>query len=424
MAAQRSSPDLSPQLRAVLTSLNVDLESELNRYRRNRFIQDAADIDDTFADLEQDEFDLPSVESAAVKPVQGLPVFPPPVPPNKKIVAASQSSSPAFSQGHEPGNAPTDERGRSQTVSSNALSVRDKAANVAPILTSSSFASTGASTNEPIESDIEASLSPLKTADAASNDLLNPEKDAGATAPQGYLASSEKLIESLQDVPSMPDPVDTALRPKRKTVSLLAGACLGLVGLVAGLGASYLMSNPLVAQQLANRFNGKDATVATASKSTFDPPGPDLSSREFIDIKMDNLSSLEMPQSPLDPSNKPDVAAPLADASSSLPPISNQPSSPPRGQIATAPSASQLPAETQAVVIPAGSNYYITAPFSTEQGLIDVRQTVDEAFVRRFADGSNRIQLAAFDNLSSAQQFIEELKVQGVTGQIYGPTAE
>lgn len=420
MAAQRPSPDLSPQLRAVLTSLNVDLESELNRYRRNRFIQDAADIDDTFADLEQDEFDLPSVESAAVKPVQDLPVFPPPVPPNKKIVAASQSSSPEFSQGHEPGDAPTDERGRGQTVASNALSVRGKAANAASSLPSSGFASTGASENEPIKSDIEAALSPLKTTDTTSNDLLNPEK----TAPQGYLASSEKLIESLQDVPSMPAPVDTTLRPKRKTVSLLAGACLGLFGLVAGLGASYLMSNPLVAQQLANRFNGKDATVATASKSTFDPPGPDLSSREFIDIKMDNLSSLEMPQSPLDPSNKPDVAVPLADASSSLPPISSQPSSQPGGQTATAPSASQLPVETQAVVIPAGSNYYITAPFSTEQGLIEVRQTVDEAFVRRFADGSNRIQLAAFDNLSSAQQFIEELKVQGVTGQIYGPTAE
>jgi len=85
--------------------------------------------------------------------------------------------------------------------------------------------------------------------------------------------------------------------------------------------------------------------------------------------------------------------------------------------------AAPAPIETQAVVIPTGLTYYVTAPFTTEQGLTTLRGSVSEAFVRRFADG-DRVQIAAFDNPQAATAFVEELKTKNITAQIYGPTTE
>ncbi|MGB3296607.1 MAG: SPOR domain-containing protein [Phormidesmis sp.] len=335
MADQRSSYQLSSPLCAVLSSLNVNLEAELSRYRRNRLASPSSR--EPLTELEEAAFDLTTVDStiddiaASIAPAAS--VTPPPLPRNKKLFP-------------------------------DALAV----AAIAPAL----GASTGSSTN-------------------------------------GYLASSEKLIESLSEAPPEPEPVTTTSQQQRRTVSLVAGAALGLLGLAAGLGASYLLSNPQVAQRLANRPGGDRTALATADGETFTPPGPDLSAQEFVNLELDNLSSLKMPQAPLDPqpASTPQAASPPTQP---LPPIANE-------------SGSPLQSETQAVAIPAGSSYYVTVPFTTEQGLLDIRKSVDEAFVRQFADGT-RVQLAAFDNPESAQQFIAEIKAQGITAQVYGPTSE
>ena len=384
LADQRFPNDLSPTLKAVLSSLGVNLEDELNRYRRNR-LSSGSSADDVFADLDDSAFSDPSnglsldryaLDGGAVErttpastiavsaAIASIPsVSPPPLPPNRKLLASGKSTA------DEPGV--------------------EAIADINPSLTGS------------------LATLPFDNAGVSSTPSDNYQKN---TLTNGYLASSEKLIESLAEVPSMPqaDPIDTQLKPKRKTASLLAGATLGLLGLVAGLGASYLMSNPKVAQRLAGRDQG---AIATASKDTFHPPGPDLSAQEFVDLDIDNLSSLKMPQTAIDPLSA--VAAPAL--STALPPIAGQPGAQPAN---TAP-----PTEIQAAVIPAGSNYYVTVPFTTEQGLADVRQSVEEAFVRQFSEG-NRVQLAAFNSPQAAQQFVEKIKSQGITAQVYGPTSE
>lgn len=437
MAPQLSSNTLSPQLRSVLGSLNINLEAELNRYRRSSFVEGPT-TQDLFADLENDAaFDLDSVNTAVVAPAATLPMSPPPVPRNKKIFPDEPAAQPspsfdvsALEQKRElpaassastlsmdavppssPPSGDTASAANSRVIASSALTV--------PVGTSS------ASSAESMQAGMLAAKDDLATAQGAAI----ASSTATNASPDGYLTSSEKLIESLNEVPSMPDPVASTVKPKRKTVSLLMGAMLGFFALVAGLGASYLMSNPSVAQRFANGFKRGDGAVSSASNSSFDPPGPDLSAREFIDLEIDNLSSLKMPQATIDPASNPAVtgapSSPIA-----LPPIANgvaQSSAVvPTQTVVLQPSAQSLPQPnaTQASLIPAGSNYYITVPFTTEQVLIQIRQTVDEAFVRQYADGGNRIQLAAFDNATSAQQFIEELKVQGVTAQVYGPTAE
>lgn len=385
MTDQRSSNDLSPPLQAVLGSLNVNLEAELNRYRRNRLNHSSASANDLFAGLEDPVFDLDTLESTLAIPAVAIPTLPasaptaaPPALPRNKKIAQSEPERPKaeMPKASTPASSLTLGSASLTSAASGALA---KASNKAPDATDAS-----------------------------------PATAASITPSGSYLESSEKLIESLTEVPEMPEPVDATFKPKRKTVSLLAGASLGLFGLVAGLGASYVMSDPALVQRLTQGFRREDGAIATAPEPTFDPPGPDLSEQEFVDIDIDNLSSLKMPQATIDPALKPTSPAPL-------PPIVSTPSSQISGQQTQTAAAPSI--ETQAVAIPAGVTYYVTVPFSTEQGLLDIRQSVSEAFVRQFADG-NRIQLAAFDNPTAAQAFVSEIKAKGVSAQIYGPTTE
>ncbi|MFK8183215.1 MAG: hypothetical protein AB8B99_07555 [Phormidesmis sp.] len=388
MTEHRLSNDLSPALEAVLSSLNVNLEAELNRYRRTRHTQ-AVPEDDIFADLDAVieassnlNFDLapaqPSIEIPAVT-VATSDTPPPPPPRNKKLLAANSD-----------------------------LQLANQASNQASILAPAS-----GHPDKPLATSPEINHHTPVSESLISEDLSSSAVVIKSPPSSGYLASSEKLIESLTDVPAMPEPINLNPEPRRKTVSLMAGAALGLLALIAGLGASYVMSNPDMAQTLAGGFNGEREATTSPPKRTFDPPGPDLSAQEFVNLKLDNLSSLNM-QPRLDP-----LATAATPVSPALPPIAS--AAPPPIPQNILPSAPATP--TQALSIPAGTNYYVTVPFSTEQGLIEIRKAVEEAFVRQFSDG-NRIQLAVFDNPGTAQSFIANLQTQGVQAQIYGPTAE
>ncbi|MEL6854362.1 MAG: hypothetical protein AAFO83_04560 [Cyanobacteria bacterium J06607_13] len=439
---QRSLQELSPQLRAVLGSLNVSLEAELIRYRRNRYL-DSQD-DDLFAALEEPVFEaepalpVPIVDSTVVPDTLAIrPVTPPPLPPNKKLLAEGAFAS---QSGHL--------QGPSASVQTPPLHPEMQGIQVSSVEMPDSLP--GHLVRIP-SGDAQDSVSFSVSKAGQSSDAATDGTTGGAIAPTSYLASSEKLIESLAEVPELPNPVDTLtdgkLKPKRKTVSLLAGATLGFVGLVAGLGASYFMANPGLTQRLVSRFRPPSLETASQSVRNFDPPGPDLSANEFIDLDIDNLSSLAMPTAVVVPSGDaappaPTALPPIESTGSAAPAPTALPPLPTGGAPAAnnlssggvpsnggAPSAAPMPGsaiapiETQAVVMPVGLTYYVTVPFTTQQRLLDIRQSISEAFVRRFADG-NRIQIAAFDNPQAAQQFIEELEAQDITAQIYGPTTE
>lgn len=419
MAEQSFSTDLSPQLCAVLSSLNVNLEAELNRYRRNRRL-DGLVTTDIFVDLEDPSFDLTTLESAlAPAPKTAAAVSPPPLPANRRLLEQTPATN----------------------AQETALATKDAAA--AEPMTStaavvqSSLASSLVKATATAQYSEQAEMPP---AGAETNGTVRA--NSVITPAGGYLASSEKLIESLTEVPPLPEPVNISGKPKRKTVSLLAGATLGLCGLAAGLGASYLMANPSVTQRLASQIQREGTDTATAPPSSFDPPGPDLSANEFIELDLDNLSSLNMPQGTIDPNAIPPEATelpPIAPTAPATPATNTQlpaglanpspeavPGATPGAASApqaNAPVGSSPPIGTQAVVVPVGLTYYVTVPYSTDQGLLAVREVVSEAFVRQFTDGT-RIQIAAFDNPQAAQTFVEELKGKEINAQIYGPTTE
>ena len=404
MVEQQASKDgLSPRLRPVLSSLSVNLESELNRYRRNRLTQ-APSSEDVFADLEAGAFDI---DVTNLTPTPPYPTFPPPVPPNRRLTTpdGDRPKAPPLAA-QLPSFAPIDNDDPADNGTEDPSVARS----------TDSFESPSFDPTAVVPGSI-VNVTAVQTGDASTGDNDGSGFGAGGAAanraPSGYLESSEKLIASLNDVPPMPDPVDISPKPKRKTVSLLVGATLGLFGLVTGLGVSYLLSTPSLMQRLAGFFKGEDETAVVASSETFDPPGPDLSQREFVDLEIDNLSSLQMSSDPLDPAANPNgQALPGLPPGNQLPPIEGQsiPNPPASGEI-------------QAAIVPSGVTYYVTVPFTTQQDLIDVRQSVEEAFVRSFSDG-NRIQIAAFDNPQDAQQFVSDMNAQGITAFVYGPTTE
>ncbi|MGD1897564.1 MAG: SPOR domain-containing protein [Phormidesmis sp.] len=409
MVVQQISSDLSPQLSKVLSGLSVNLEAELNRYRRNRRYSSVAEADLLFADLDDPAFDLDTVGSAVEASIAATvaavkPITPPPLPQNKKLLAQPKTG------------AATDSLALPASATSS-LALADQSDQAWPKLEHSPSAASGLMVQPSAREKVEAT---------------------GITSTgmpsTGYLTSSEQLIESLADGPSIPEPVDANRKPKRKTVSLLAGASLGFFGLVAGLGASYLMANPLVTQRLASGF-GSESQTSLEPVQAFDPPGPDLSANEFIDLELDNLSSLKMPHVAIDPgsaisSETGEAIAPTntlesglenPTAAPALPPI--EPNAAASGTGHSTRSTAPPPVATQAVVVPVGLTYYVTTPFTTDQGLTTIRETVSEAFVRQFANGT-QIQIAAFDNPQAAQALIAELKNKGITAQIYGPTTE
>ncbi len=409
MAEQQTAHGLSPQLGAVLGSLNISLEAELNRYRRNCRLGGLVSAD-IFTDIESDpSFDIEPVEA-------DLGMTLPPVPPNKKLLALQphRSDLPVLS----PLALPPSERIVPDELASEPISDQPGS-----LLQTTNGEQTGAKqvnskqTNSDLpDTSISALLGPMmkSTGDKTTASGTAP----AAIAPNSYLASSEKLIESLENAPSRPASTKSAgPRPKRRTVSLVAGALLGCFGLAAGLGASYLMSNPLVAQRLTDGLQGDRADVVTIPRA-FDPPGPDLSSAEFVELEINNLSSLQMPQNALiNPGDLPPTpAVPSGLDASSVPDNSPVPQT-------NIPAPASPSIGTQAVVLPVGLTYYVTVPFTSEGDLSRIRESISEAFVRQFSDG-NRIQVAAFDNAESAQQFIEELKGKNIRAEVYGPTTE
>lgn len=436
MAVQQISQALSPQLCTVLSSLSVSLEAELNRYRRNRHYQGLAEAD-LFTELEDPSFDLEAIEnevegSIARAVAMAKPAMPPPVPRNKKLLPQDieTGAKADIETGTDASSHPSEFTAISSAVAS-ALAIAPTAAH--PSATHEAAGAIGATQNETSQNKAHKAYSalPRLASQQPTEPNPTPPTENEDIVPTGYLTSSEKLIESLTELPPLPEPVDTIGKPKRKTVSLLAGATLGFFGLTAGLSASYLMANPAVTQQLANRFKNQPDLATVESARTFDPPGPDLSANEFIDLEIDNLSSLKMPQVAIIPGEALPTPA-TATLESGLAP-QQPPANLPTIQSATTtpaglPAVPTAPAttaaiETQAVVVPVGLTYYVTAPVTTEQGLMTIRQTVGEAFVRRFADG-NRIQIAAFDNPQAAQSLLAELNDNNIAAQIYGPTTE
>ncbi|NEZ62896.1 hypothetical protein D0962_08890 [Leptolyngbyaceae cyanobacterium CCMR0082] len=426
--------EIDPQLESVLRNLNVNLEDELTRYRRQRHGRVPPPPPPRRA-AHRNTLDLISVSvstPAAASDAGGTlkqPPTPPPPPPNPFLKDASESS------GLEDELPPT----------------LDQLADVDEL-------TSDVAESEQMDADTDVSA------------LSVPANDMPA---EGYLESSEELLKSIEEEQADPESVPEPYSPGRKSNILLKLAGLVLV-LLAGIGVGFAITSPAQLQKLrsqlwpASETEPVDADTDTTAEGAGDlpevpastqpaatapdpasdgykPPGPDLSTREFkeldsvedlvtLDVDGANGSTSAPVTSPLpNPAQSP-LPAPGTAAADSQPAVTNNPTTNPIGtetNSAAVPSATPAPATPAPTTTPApalttavtGSNFYVIASYTGDASLTKARELVPDAFVRNFKAGA-RIQLAAFDNRAQAEEQVRFLTQQGAIVELFGPTNE
>jgi hypothetical protein len=178
---------------------------------------------------------------------------------------------------------------------------------------------------------------------------------------------------------------------------------------------------------------------------------PDLTSREFIDLDLNTLSNINpkatpiptpspamtIPPvpSPVDPNKNPNnksnqVSSGLNNLSTTLlpPPPPSSPVNSPSPSNSISPSVSATPQNSPSPQtnspnpIPLKSNdgfYYVVTNYVDEASWQQVRTIISDAYIREGSDGSRKIQLGAFNDEKSARRFVQELQEKGLVGQYY-----
>ena len=413
----RPGEEIAPQLERVLQNLNVNLEDELARYRRQRHGRVPTPPPPRRANQRQtiDLISVPATSTGEAPAEQPQPPAPPPPPPNPFL---------------------------NQMPDADELLLEEEQS----LLSSDSAVDEPASVSGPIPDETTA-------ADAS---LPIPAAD---TSPDGYLESSEELLKSIAeeeaDAATVPEPYS----PEKKSNSLLKLAGLVLV-LLAGIGVGFAITYPSQLQNLRSQLWPNDdapaeatsdepsETVVTPSESTaanpdtadgYEPPGPDLSTREFVELDLESLSTLDvdgtgtgtLPSSlPSNPAQSP-LPQPATTGQQTTPAdqTTNTATVPAATPAPTAPApasptpAASTPAAASSAPAATGSNFYVVSSYTGDASLAKARELVPDAFVRNFKAGA-RIQLAAFDNKAQAEDQVAFLTQQGATVELFGPTNE
>ncbi len=306
--------------------------------------------------------------------------------------------------------------------------------------------------------------------------VSKPNKlSARAPAPDSYLESSEKLIESLDE--------QTAETPEERSLAASLFTPLGLSSMLlfllscTALGYAVMYPSSLATMAGLNRWFDRNAPSAASNPaSTSTPPpasqelpkAPNLAAKEFVELDLSTLSNVKPTASPIaSPSPKasiPPTPAAIPNQTGAVP-IPTEDGNPPRGSeqglnnLSTAllpspsPSATQpvptlptLPPTpsplTQAPASPAAASpqtapatptsalgtparaadgfYYVVADYTDEKSLQAARAAVPDAYVRNFSKGV-KIQMGALNDAASAERLVKELQAKGVRAQYYQP---
>jgi hypothetical protein len=291
--------------------------------------------------------------------------------------------------------------------------------------------------------------------------------EAGSSAatpsePKDYLESSQQLVQTLEEEERRKRASLAARRSRRSRDSLLSPLGIGsiLLFLVAIGSLGYAVYNFSANQQARQSDETREDRVGQLLDSTADSgpseaieaqPSevtPDLASREFVDLDLQRLGTLESESeaapSPVatptaTPSPTPAAATSppresagngsegLGDLSSTLiPPAAESPSPGSGNGSSTAtptPVATASPTPAPSSTVSAASFpdfYYVLMEYKNDESLFKAREVVPDAYVREFPIGV-RIQVAAFEDEASAKVMVEQMKEQGLAAQMYTP---
>ncbi len=405
---------LKPPLKSALGSLNVRLDDELMRYRRQRAGHAAPEPKRLpLKKTAKRPLDLIAVNSTSA--AEGQRPTPPPPPPN-------------------------------------------------PFITPSSAAAGADAAAVPVAAPNESTLIP------------HPQK----AQPQDYLESSADLLRSLADGPLPPEPA--AVPPTAQNNGLFGlpmplGIGVLMLLLLGSGGLGYLLINPAAVSHLRQHPLLVSLGLGTAPTEIDDPAmsspsgtglgmlNPDLSQKEFVELNLSSLTTLDVgsnqvpslsiadlapiapdadseadpdgaaegaaaedgatdgdsaAQAPA-PTSAPTAAAPQPTAPAPAP----QAAAPAPAPQAAAPAPAPAPAPQAAAPAPQTAaaprtNYYVVADYTGDQSLDAARGVVGDAYVRNFDNGA-RIQLGAFDSEASARQWVQDLQNQGISARVQTP---
>ncbi len=454
--AASSASSLHPLLQAALENLDVQLEEELTRYRRQQRLQpETSRRKSSFASsklLQQPAgLQLPQVPA----PTPGSPDETPLVPDHSPI-------------------------------------------SIAPSIPIDPAAVDPAAPEFPTAPSAEAAQLATLEAGLRTDSLQLP--DAEPAAPEDYLASSEELLRSIAEE----DPRQRVAQPDRLLDTLLTPLGIGslLLLLLSTATLGYLVMNPtslgfLSAQKPAADSPNAAPNAAPAQSSPVPgvivAPSPNLAAKEFVELNLNTLSTLPKPSPtapqkpsaspspqaanrPLEPlippatnrsgtsssgassnelatvivppepavmapapaeNSRPAAPSPRRSASapsqsseqSSLRETAEQPTSPVAQPAVSAPAPASEPApraESPAPAVAANPSsgqsnyYYVVTPYRSDSDLNQVQEAVPDAYVRNFSDGAS-VQMGAFSDQSKAQERVQELQQQGIEAEVRAP---
>lgn len=404
---------LQPALRSTLSSLNINLDYELARYRYAKRGEAPIGVPPTqFRSRRKPSLDLINVPQSS--PAARTGAMPPPPPPNPRL---QQIESPP---------------GMTESTS-------EVAALRSAIVPQSTTAQAGymAASEAPSQDFGFSEVAPTRASRRRANKWLTP------------LGLGALLL------------------------LLVSSAGLGFL-LVNPTAASNLFQQTPLARFFPSEETEEDVTAAgevleeeIAGAALAEPPltplSPDLSQREFSDLELNNLSNLpsssaslleenalqnlpagqseglggerasvasresigtpqRVNQIPTTTTPAPQPAAPVYQAPA---PTSaeqaTQPAPPVESRAQPAPPAvSAAPSTSDTTSQSPQSAYYVVTDYTGDPSLDDARTVIQDAYVRNFDMGA-RIQLGAFSSQEGATELTETLRDQGIEAEIYEP---
>ncbi len=308
---------------------------------------------------------------------------------------------------------------------------------------------------------------------------------SSALAPNNYLESSEKLIESLDESKAEPT-VERSLAASLLTPLGLSSMLLFLLSCTA-LGYAVMYPSNLVKMAGLSRFldrtspSSSDSPASTSISDTSTkelPKAPNLVSKEFVELDLSTLSNVKPTVSPIpSPSPKASIppTPPAPPGPSGVVPIPTEDGNPPRGReqglnnLSTAllptpsPSAAQpvpalptlpptpspaQPAATSPATAPpaaaspataspaaaspaaasplgrparAADGFYYVVTDYTDEKSLQQARTAVPDAYVRNFSKGVKIQMGALNDAASAERLVKELQEKGVKPQYYQP---
>lgn len=267
-----------------------------------------------------------------------------------------------------------------------------------------------------------------------------------SSAPDGYLESTEALLKSLdeekppaQTESNLTASLFTPLGLSSMLLFLLSCITLGFVAIspsgskTLGLDRLFKQVAPATVRNPTN----------TATGSNIDSPPelpkvPNLTSKEFVELDLSTLSNIDRKPSPIPTplvkTSMPPSPKPIPPENFSAPNLPNANQSAGSNQDLKNLSTALLPSPSPSPVKPGNSVseipsnpvkaedglYYVVMDLAGEQSLEQARKAVPEAYVRNFASGV-KIQMGALGDPASAKRLMKELREKGIAAKYYQP---